>query len=520
MKDSLIILLLFCFNQNSFSQSIFQTAYGNNDVYEVNALVKDSNNYYVIGTSSTLSPFDKDISFFCIDSEGGLLWSVTLGTDKNDFAKSLIRTSDGGFAISGETYGGLIDSTTSDLFLIKTDDQGFPLFAETYGGPANEIGGGLAEGTDGGFYISGTTSSYGNTLESAVVMRTDVNGNQLWTNVNSSMNSNYLTGILQKSNGDLYASGFCFNDINPVYNNYVVKIDTNGNLIQARRSGNSNQCVLSDLIFTNDGGYVTCGTEYINIGSYNMNVVKYDSSGNIVWNNIYGMNQEDAFALVEADNGDLIISGKSNVGSVGNVNQKSILLRLTNNGNIIWSKTYGYGSTTALSNSVLTGLDNSIVSAGIINDPGIGTNSYIIKADASGNSGCSENIFTPVTNTIVFNDSMGADWQFVNMTQFSFNPSWQSLSNQFTLYCFSNSIENISTISPLVFPNPGTGIFRIETGNYGEHSIDIYNSSGQKILHKNFDQKWFDFDIKKFHPGIYYFKTDNFLNGKIILTGK
>ena len=520
MRSTLLYLLFIFSFLNSNSQPIFQTAYGNNDVEDIKGIVFSNNYYYVVGQTTNPVNFDADISFFCIDNEGGLLWSVILGTSKNDYVTGLIKTSDGGFALTGQTYGGFIDSTTSDIFLIKTDDQGFPILAETYGGPASEVGGGIIEGSDGSFYLSGSTFSYGNVLGSALLIRTDALGNEIWTNVNSALDWNWMNGLTQKSTGELVASGFCYPDPVQTHYNYVVTIDTSGNLIQAKRSGNGNHCILADLILTGDGGYATCGQEFVNSTTQNINVCKYDSSGNRLWNKTYGTNQDDSYSITEGDNGDLIIAGKTNIGTIGSPDFKSTIIRMDDTGNVIWAKTYGYSSTSSQSNSVISGLDSTILSAGLIHDPGIGSNAHIIKTDDAGNSGCFENNYAPITNTISFSDSLGANWQVLNLIQFSINPFWQSLSNQFTLYCFGNSVDDISASSPMVFPNPVTGIFRIETGIQGEHHLEIFDAIGQKVMRKDFGQDFADVDLTNYLPGIYYFRIDHTQNGKIILSAK
>lgn len=517
MKTTLLFILSVVLHLNSYSQSIFQTEYGNNDVIDIKEILLANNYYYIVGQTTNPTNYDADISFFCVDNDGGLLWSVLLGTDKDDFVKSFIATADGGFALTGETYGGFIDSTTSDIFLIKTDDQGFPLFAETYGGPSNETGGGIIEGLDGSFYLSGATFSYGNVLESGIVIKTDAAGNQMWANVNSSMNWNWMNGILQKPNGDIIASGVCYTDVNQTQYNYVVNIDSNGNLVQAKRSGNSNHCILTDLILTDDGGYVTCGFEVINSGNSNMNVCKYDSTGNRLWNKLYGTNRDEAYSITEADNGDLIVSGSTDIGTGGSPNLKTTILRMDNAGNTIWAKNYGYSFPHSESHSVINGIDQTIISAGLISDPLTGTNAHVIKTDASGTSGCFENSYTPTSNALSFTDSIGADWQLVTMTQFTINPFWQSLANQFTLYCFGTDLSDISKESPLVFPNPSTGIFTIETGNSGEHHLEIFDAVGQKILKEVFHRNQIDIDLKYCTPGIYYYKIDDNNIGKVIL---
>ncbi|MBK7570537.1 MAG: T9SS type A sorting domain-containing protein [Bacteroidetes bacterium] len=124
-------------------------------------------------------------------------------------------------------------------------------------------------------------------------------------------------------------------------------------------------------------------------------------------------------------------------------------------------------------------------------------------------------------NTDTFTDSTGADSQSVFLTDFMLNPNWVSFSNQFSLYCFNNTVNQIlSSASPVVYPNPSTGNFRIEIGNYGEHSIDIFNSIGQKVIYTSFGEDFVNVDMSNYLPGIYYFKVDNSKSGKIILTGK
>lgn len=58
---------------------------------------------------------------------------------------------------------------------------------------------------------------------------------------------------------------------------------------------------------------------------------------------------------------------------------KSTLLRLDSAGNIISAKTYGYSATTSESNFVINGINNSILSAGIIHEPGLGSNVTSLK---------------------------------------------------------------------------------------------------------------------------------------------
>ena len=95
MKTTLLFILSVVLHLNSYSQSIFQTEYGNNDVIDIKEILLANNYYYIVGQTTNPTNYDADISFFCVDNDGGLLWSVLLGTDKDDFVKSFIATADG-----------------------------------------------------------------------------------------------------------------------------------------------------------------------------------------------------------------------------------------------------------------------------------------------------------------------------------------------------------------------------------------------------------------------------------------
>jgi len=87
------------------------------------------------------------------------LWTKTYGGVNVDRGYSVKQTTDGGYVISGETssYG----AGSSDVYLIKTDSLGDTLWTRTFGGTDWEAGWSVQQTTDGGYVISGETYSYG-----------------------------------------------------------------------------------------------------------------------------------------------------------------------------------------------------------------------------------------------------------------------------------------------------------------------------------------------------------------------
>ncbi|MFX0092218.1 MAG: hypothetical protein ACFFBD_10690 [Candidatus Hodarchaeota archaeon] len=93
------------------------------------------------------------------DTNGTIQWNQTYGGSERDTASMVIQTTDGGFALAGYTnsYG----AGDYDSWLVKTDAKGVVQWNQTYGGTGEDYAYSLIRATDGGFALAGATSSYG-----------------------------------------------------------------------------------------------------------------------------------------------------------------------------------------------------------------------------------------------------------------------------------------------------------------------------------------------------------------------
>ena len=133
-----------------------------NSGYDVgNAIASTSDGGFVMVGSAggcTANPSGYDVWIVRTDSTGDTLWTKSFGGVLEDQAYSILAEDDGGFVIAGSTRSW--GQGESDALLLKIDGRGSVLWSTAVGGPGNDICYEIQQ-ADGGYILSGTTTSYG-----------------------------------------------------------------------------------------------------------------------------------------------------------------------------------------------------------------------------------------------------------------------------------------------------------------------------------------------------------------------
>ena len=98
-------------------------------------------------------------------------WTQTYGGTDNDSVRSVVETVDGGYALAGHTES--FGAGDYDAWLVKTDVAGNVLWNQTYGGTNTDSVNSLVETSDGGYAIAGDTYSFGAGNEDFWLVKTD-----------------------------------------------------------------------------------------------------------------------------------------------------------------------------------------------------------------------------------------------------------------------------------------------------------------------------------------------------------
>jgi hypothetical protein len=206
-----------------------------------------------------------DVGLIKTDSAGNEIWNKTFGGPDDDGAFSLVKTSDGGYAITGNTYS-FSGGNNTDFWLIKTDSSGKELWNRTFGGPKDDFGYFVIQTRDGGYALAGITN----------------------------------------------CSGYGYEDV------WLIKTDSSGNIIWNKTYGGNLNDEAYFIIQTKDG-YILAGSTYaFGAGQWDAWLIKTDSSGKYLWRQTYGGNGDDqATSMIMARDGEIVMSGTTNTFGAG-----------------------------------------------------------------------------------------------------------------------------------------------------------------------------------------------------------
>jgi hypothetical protein len=180
--------------------------YGGTSGDYADALVQTSDGGYALaGMIESFGAGPLDCCLVKADASGNMQWNETYGGTNGDGAYALVQTGDGGYALAGRTgsFGGGGD----DFWLVKTDASGTMEWNRTYGGTSYDLAYDLVQTTDGGYALAGETCSFGAGNYDAWLVRTDASGTVQWNRTYGGTNEDGATALVQTSDGGYALAG-------------------------------------------------------------------------------------------------------------------------------------------------------------------------------------------------------------------------------------------------------------------------------------------------------------------------
>jgi len=313
-----------------------------------------------------------------------ILWTKTFGGEKEDVGRSVQQTNDGGYIIAGYTssYG----DGKKKVWLIKTNAQGDSLWGKTFGGYGQDEGYSVQQTSDGGYIITGCTGSFGNGNSDVWLIKTNAQGDSLWSKTFGSYNFDEGYSVQQTNDGGYIIAGTTNSANISYYDLLLIKTDAQGNCLWSKILGEHNSYyeIARSVQQTNDGGYIIAGyTESFGNGLFDVWLIKTNAQGDILWSKTFGgYNHDEGFSVQQTSDGGYIITGSTS--SFGNGLFDVWLIKTNEQGDLIWSKTFG-GSGYDYGWSVQQTNDGGYIIAGYTESSGNGGKDiWVIKTNAQG----------------------------------------------------------------------------------------------------------------------------------------
>lgn len=485
-------------------------------------------NYTIVGYSTSTPAQYYDAFMLRADTNGDTLWTKLYGSANYDDANTVKALSDGGFIFGGQSNNG---ANGFDQFIVRTNFIGNEIWSKKMGSVGTDNLECLTL-TSGGFILAGSSSTVAGGDDDGYLVKTDTAGTVLWTKLYGDTAQDDMHRVENTSDGGFIITGTTssYGDENP--NLWFVKTNSTGDTIWNKTFGRHNHDHGYSGEQTSDGGYILAG----HTGSFGYNfeeayILKMDSSGNID----NQMTYTSVFDMLEpTDNS----CGSTNsqiqivIKNYGRKTVQSVPLTISVSGAVStnFSEVYNIPfepevtDTITLSNVINTSLGGTYTfffSTGNNNDVYPERNTFTktinIKPQPSLNLG----VDTAVSDSSFLLDA-GAGLQY----------SWDTGTNSQTYtvvtsgsYCVTvtgaNSCTNsdciyvvvsvgVDEINPLInyiYPNPASTLVYVELlSDVRTANLELMNSSGELLVRKSFSNQT-SLDVSTFPKGIYLMKV-------------
>jgi hypothetical protein len=366
---------------------------------------------YTTGSLGETNGGGNDAFIMKVDTNGGLVWLKHFGNftkasggsnTGSEQCNGVAVDSSGNVYCAGKTNGAMGEANGGgdDAFVMKLDKNGNLVWLKHFGLVTKAPGGsnagadscnGVAVDGVGNVYCSGSTNgamgeangSSPSSGHDAFVMKLDKDGNLLWlthfgnvTKAPSGSNAgfyDYCNGVSVDLSGNVYCAGFTSSSMAETnggnYDAFVMKLNSSGGLIWLKQLGQTTKLLGGDNsgyeycngVSVDPNGNVYCAGETSGPmmeqhggGVSDPFVLKFDSSGNLLWVKHFGdstttgtgnnSSNEVCHGVTSDSNGNVYCAGRT-FGAMSETNGGSddvFVMKLDTNGSLVWHTQLGF----------------------------------------------------------------------------------------------------------------------------------------------------------------------------------
>jgi len=368
------LLSVVCLSSIAFAQTNWQRTYGGQNGEAGYSVQQTSDGGYIVGGyTSSYGAGGRDVYLIKTNAQGDTLWTRAFGGPNLDVGYSVQQTTDGGYIVAGATSSSA--GGTYDVYLVKTNDRGDTLWTRTYGADSRYDGPySVVQTPDSGYIIAGPTS-VGPGDHDVYLIRTDAQGDTLWTKTYGGAGNDIGYSVQQTLDGGYIVTGWFswYSDV------YLIRTNAQGDTLWTKTYGGQGTDRGNSVQQTADGGFIVAGWTRSFDPATQVYLIKTNALGDTLWTRAYGgAGSNQGHSVQQATDGGYIIAGSTN--SLGAGSYDAYLVKTNAQGDTLWTRTYG-GASDDIGYSVQQTLDGGYIITGYTSDSAGNRDVYLIKTN-------------------------------------------------------------------------------------------------------------------------------------------
>jgi hypothetical protein len=321
-------------------------------------------------------------------------WTRAYGIDPvyPDIPFSIQQTADDGFIIAGYTQS---QAAYNNVLLLKTDLNGNQSWVKSYGGGGSEKALCVQQTFDAGYILVGYKKETPASPEDIWLLRTDANGDTLWTKTFGGEERDIGRTVLQTPDSGYIIAGHTMSYGQGSWDVYLLRTDVNGDILWTKTYGGVKSEITFEMRATLGGGYIIASAiaeqppsiqdvddVFLWKSDHNIYLLKIDDHGNTTWSKVIGGGYEHAESVDQCYDGGYILTGLSGRSYMVGSRADMFILKTSGDGDLMWYTTYDRGDWGGCGYCVRETADQGLIIAARV-----GSNTYILlRTDAAGDT--------------------------------------------------------------------------------------------------------------------------------------
>ena len=295
------------------------------------------------GTISGIQTYDGGymlfgwFGLFKLDNLGSLQWS-----DSSIYVEpsTIDQTIDSGYVYTGTAGGNM--KADEHLRVVRTNSNGDTLWTcQPYPHDDNfdveGLGKDVHQTNDGNYIVAGFRDILNTSLSSyknALLSKINNFGDTLWTKFYYLGDESEINSVLEKSNGNFVFAGKTKDwFLNYTYCKKILLAETDpqGNIIWVKTYESNCRAEAESIEEAHNGGFIACGVKELNNGEEKIWVLRTNNFGDTLWTRTFGNPYGIGISAKKTLDGGYIITG---IGYQNSFSASIMLIKIDDNGNI------------------------------------------------------------------------------------------------------------------------------------------------------------------------------------------